>query len=232
MRYPGGKGRCYHKIVSMMPRHRVYIETHLGGGAVLLHKRAAQQSIGIDADPAALAAWRDIDYPSLQLQLGDAAAYLRSYAFLGDELVYSDPPYLAETRRRPRLYRHEYTREQHCELLTLLKTLPCMVMVSGYRSRLYDEMLEGWTSVEFVGDSHVGPTTEVVWRNYDEVPALHDYEHLGDNFRAREAIRRRRAMLSRRIDGLPPFERQALFELLAERHAADYRHPLTGELST
>ena len=104
MRYPGGKGRCYQKIVSMMPRHRVYIETHLGGGAVLLHKRAAQRSIGIDSDPVALAAWRDIDYPALELRVADAAAYLRAYPFVGDELVYSDPPTLP---RRAGV--HEYT---------------------------------------------------------------------------------------------------------------------------
>ena len=49
------------------------------------------------------------------------------------------------TRRR---YRFEYRQQDHIELLTLLKTLPCHVILSGYPSAVYDNLLEGWNSVE------------------------------------------------------------------------------------
>ena len=221
MRYPGGKGRCFQQIVSMMPPHRVYLETHLGGGAVLRHKSPATISIGIDADPAVVRMWAGHGIPRLEVVLGDAVEFLRAYDFRGDELVYCDPPYLQHTRRRRRVYRHEYAEEQHRELLALLLTLPCPVMVSGYRSSLYDEILVGWTAVEFPGDSHVGPTVEVVWRNFDVPGFLHDYSFIGADFREREAIRRRRRSLSRRIEALSAEERQALFKVLAERHGIE-----------
>jgi hypothetical protein len=57
MRYPGGKGRCYQHLISLMPPHRTYIETHLGGGAVLRHKRPAETNIGLEKDEAVVERW-------------------------------------------------------------------------------------------------------------------------------------------------------------------------------
>jgi len=48
MRYPGGKGKCYQHVINLMPPHSVYIETHLGGGSVLRHKRPAKRNIAIE----------------------------------------------------------------------------------------------------------------------------------------------------------------------------------------
>jgi len=49
-------------------------------------------------------------------------------------LVYSDPPYLHATRSSGRRYRFDYAEADHVELLTLLTSLPCQVIVSGYPS--------------------------------------------------------------------------------------------------
>jgi len=38
-------------LIAMMPPHSVYIETHLGGGAIMQRKPAALHNIGIDGDP-------------------------------------------------------------------------------------------------------------------------------------------------------------------------------------
>jgi DNA adenine methylase len=78
-------------------------------------------------------------------------AFLRSYSFARDELVYCDPRYLFET---PSSRRTRYTFElgkagEHRVLLDILIALPCMVMISGYWSRLYADRLRGWHSVRF-----------------------------------------------------------------------------------
>lgn len=228
MRYPGGKGRCYRQIIAQMPAHATYIETHLGGGAVLRAKRPAGRTIGIDVDSAVITAWQA--RADLELVHGDACTFLRAFDFTGQELIYADPPYLTATRRRARVYRHDYTDGQHVELLALLVTLPCAVMVSGYPSALYDDMLEGWRRLEFVGDSHVGARTEVLWLNFPEPAALHDHSYLGRDFREREAVRRRRSTLLKRIDGLDDHERQAVFEHLAVAHGDAIRRALGREL--
>jgi DNA adenine methylase len=72
----------------------------------------------------------------LHLAAGNGLAFLRSYRFAGDELVYCDPPYLFETRSSGPLYSVEFGElDQHRALLDILTALPCMVMVSGYWAR-------------------------------------------------------------------------------------------------
>ncbi len=60
MKYPGGKGQygVYQKIINLMPPHEVYIETHLGGGAVMRNKRPARVNIGIEINPKVIEMWR------------------------------------------------------------------------------------------------------------------------------------------------------------------------------
>lgn len=232
MRYPGGKGRCFQHLISLMPPHRVYIETHLGGGAVLRHKRPSQVSIGVDRDPAAIEAWDREAFPDVELHVADAVAFLQRYPFVGDELVYCDPPYLTETRRKAKLYRYEYSQEQHEALISALRRLPCAVILSGYPSDLYDTLLSDWETVTFPGDSHVGPRLEAAWFNFEPPNRLHDYGHVGATFRERERIRRRRGGLMRRIAGLAPVERNALFANLAEDYGDALATALTRRTDT
>ena len=60
--YPGGKGGSgvHQNIINLIPPHKVYIETHLGGGSILKYKRPASVNIGIDLDPKVIKAWSTI----------------------------------------------------------------------------------------------------------------------------------------------------------------------------
>ena len=219
MNYPGGKGSCFRHLINLMPPHEVYIETHLGGGNVLERKRPAARSIGIDADPTVIASWRARAWPGLTLVHGDAAGFLRGYRFTGRELVYADPPYLHETRTRSDIYRYEYTRAQHMELLAVLASLPCAVMVSGYDSELYRLTLEhrhGWRRHEFMAHTRRGMRREVVWFNFEPPAELHDPRYVGDNYRERERIKRKRERWRRRFAAMPPGERQTIMEALLD----------------
>ena len=128
-------------LIALMPPHDTYIETHLGGGAIMKRKPPARHNVGIDIDPKALADF-DCDYPVHKVN-GCAHRFLAEYDYRGRELIYSDPPYLPHTRTSGRRYRFDYEESDHIELLARLKTLPCHVMLSGYPSALYDELL-GW----------------------------------------------------------------------------------------
>ncbi len=134
----------YQNIIAIMPPHDTYIETHLGGGAIMQKKPPARNNIDIAPEP--LASF-DCAYP-VQKVNDCAHRYLRDYDYAGSELIYCDPPYLIETRTSKRRYRHEYSRQDHVDLLDLLKSLPCRVILSGYPSALYDGLLEDWNSVE------------------------------------------------------------------------------------
>jgi DNA adenine methylase len=216
MSYFGSKatsGLCQ-PIIAMMPPHDTYIETHLGGGAIMKRKPPALTNIGIDIDPQPLAEFT-CDYP-VQRVNGCAHRFLADYDYQGRELVYSDPPYLLHTRTSRRRYRFEYREQDHIELLTLLKTLPCHVMLSGYPSAVYDDLLEGWNSVELQVMNQGGVRTEKLWYNY-EVDRVHWASFAGKNFTDRQRIKRKAANWGKRYQALPRAERIAvLAAILAE----------------
>lgn len=237
MQYPGGKNLngVYQRLINQIPPHRTYIETHLGSGAIMRHKRPAAVNVGVDLDGRALHAWTG-DLP-IRLVQADAARFLVRYPFTGDEFVYVDPPYLAETRRSDRaLYRHDYTEAQHIELLEILLGLSCRVMLSGYWSALYQDYVGHWRTLSFRVRTRSGVTVdEWVWMNYREPDELHDYRYLGESFRERERIRRRIERWKTRMECLPPLERRALLAeigLLRDPVAPGLRwEPLPGRES-
>lgn len=82
-------------------------------------------------------------------------------------LHYVDPPYVMATRAdEGDDYAFEMTDEQHVELLTFLRGLRGMVILSGYPCDLYDEMLSDWRRVErdALADG-AKKRTEVLWVN-------------------------------------------------------------------
>lgn len=209
MGYFGSKatsGLCQ-AIIAMMPPHDTYIESHLGGGAIMKRKPPALRNIGIDLDPQALADF-ECSYP-VQLINGCAHRFLSDYDFQGSELVYSDPPYLLRTRTSGRRYRFDYDEADHIELLELLKRLPCHVMLSGYPSALYDELLKGWRSLELQVMNQDGVRTEKLWFNFT-VDRLHWAKYAGKNFTHRQSVKRKAAGWGRRYQALPRAERLAV----------------------
>ena len=215
--YPGGKGEngIFQRLINLIPPHEIYIETHLGGGAVMRNKRPARDNIGIEIDPEVIKLWRATNQINFELVQGDAVTFLKNYQFTGKELVYCDPPYLRETRKKQYpLYKYEYSNEQHIELLETIKAFPCMVMISGYHSRLYAEMLQGWCTYSFQAGCHHGVATEYVWMNYPAPIELHDYRYLGDTFRERERLKLIKRNWIRRLKSMPVLEREALLSAI------------------
>lgn len=218
MRYPGGKGKCYQRLINLMPPHQTYIESHLGGGAVMRNKKAAQRSIGLDLDAHVITRWRSELSGICELEQTDAVAFLEAFEFTGEELVYVDPPYVPETRRRAKVYRCDYTLADHVRLLRLLKTLPCNVMLSGYDSDLYETELVGWGKVRFQAKTHTDVREEVVWMNFESPTCLHDSRYMGETFRDRQTIQRRQARLRTRIESMDAAERHDLLQWMKENY--------------
>jgi DNA adenine methylase len=214
MRYPGGKGKIFQHVINLLPPHDTYVETHLGGGAVLRHKKPSAISIAIDRDPQVIRFWKKA-FPHLATYVqGDAVEFLTSYPFRKDDVLYCDPPYLPSTRRRPKVYRYDYQDDDHKRLLELLLRLPCRVLVSGYPSDLYRKQLAKWNTYIFKAKAHDGLRLETLWFNYIPPNRLHDPRFLGRDFREREIIRRRLARLQRRISILSTQEQHILSDWL------------------
>ena len=198
-------------IIALMPPHDTYIETHLGGGAIMRRKAPALRNIGIDRNERALERF-SCGYP-VELVHGCAHRFLAEFDYRGRELVYCDPPYLHATRSGERRYRYDYEEADHRELLALLKTLPCPVILSGYPSALYDEALSGWQSLELQVMNQSGVRTEKLWFNF--VPdRVHWIRYAGKNHTDRQRIKRKAENWGQRYQALPAGERLAVLAAL------------------
>lgn len=228
MGYLGSKAAsgAYQAIISQMPPHDTYIETHLGGGAVMLRKPPAARSIGWDIDAITVEEFcqgnqdfLDSQEERLMIEVGDAVKLLRAAHFehYGRTLIYVDPPYLPETRTSRNRYRHEYTEADHRELIAVLKQVPASVMISGYPSALYDELLAGWRTIQFQVMTRGGPRTEQLWMNFDE-GAAYSHAFAGANYIDRQRIKRKAERWASNYRDLPAAERTAILAALLATH--------------
>lgn len=81
-------------------------------------------------------------------------------------LIYCDPPYVLSTRHGKQ-YREEMTDDDHIRLLEALKAHKGPVLISGYESELYNDMLQDWYREETTCYSQVcSKKKEVLWMNY------------------------------------------------------------------
>lgn len=238
MSYPGGKGASgtVQQIINCIPPVKTIASVFGGNCALLRTIRPAEISFFIDADHSAVqnfSAWRDAaGRKEIMCICGDALAWLEE---LRDQrlddgngmFVYCDPPYLPSTLSRPdhslrngQRYAHKFGVECHEKLLSLITKLKCYVMISGYRSAMYDRTLQEptWWRKDFPAMTHGGVRTESIWMNYNPtmLTSLHDYRFLGNTFREREVWKKRRQTIERKFSKLSALEKRAMLEHLGK----------------
>lgn len=227
MGYLGSKGAsgAYQAVIAAMPPHDTYIETHLGSGFVMRSKPPASRQIGVELDPIPLDLFRRLPFaqrdPKPELVRGDAVAFLRRFDFAraGRVLVYADPPYVLATRSSKKRYRHDYTDQQHRALIATLRELQCAVILSGYPSELYDQLVGDWRQLEFQVMTRGGPRTEKLWLNF---PAgdVQWGRFAGANYIDRQRIKRKAANWGRMYAALPHGERLAVLASILAVHGS------------
>lgn len=102
---------------------------------------------------------------NVQIENRPAVEVIKRFKFK-KVFIYADPPYLLDTRAGKQ-YNHEMNIADHIELLEILMKHPGPVIISGYQSELYDDMLDGWhkESIDALAE-HGKKRKEVVWMNF------------------------------------------------------------------
>ncbi len=95
------------------------------------------------------------------------------------------------------------------KLIALLKSLPCQVILSGYPSSLYDDLLGEWRSTELQVMNQGGVRTEKLWFNY-HIDRVHWASFAGKNFTDRQRIKRKAQRWGKNYQALPNAERLAV----------------------
>jgi DNA adenine methylase len=212
----GGQG-IRQWLISEMPAHTVYCEPFLGRGAVLRHKRQASVNIGIEHSQEVIQTfWRPAQ-PGLTILQADALTLLPLFKANRNWLVYADPPYLLSTRSCKRAYyeKEMFSEQQHWQLLTVLKAMDANVMVSGYWSELYDQLLQGWRVVSKWTVNRRGKRIqEFCWLNFHRPTVFHDVRFIGINYTRRQGIKRKIGRWEKKMLAMPLDERSAVLNAL------------------
>lgn len=127
--------------------------------------------------------WAAERLKQVQIECMPAIDLIKRFRF-PDVLIYADPPYLKETRTAhvKQQYSHEMlTEQEHIELLEVLISHPGYVVISGYESELYRNMLEdtGWRKRAVKSNDQSGRIRqEAIWMNYDPPARQLEFEEI------------------------------------------------------
>lgn len=216
MSYPGAKSKAgtFQRIINLIPPHRVFVELFAGSAAIARLKAPAEKTILVDRID--LSRRRDLP-KGAALRRGCGIEMAGSRVFPRDWFIYADPPYLPSTRLSRCRYEFDMTEKDHELLLKALVDQKCPVMISGYRSELYDRILSGWNREEFRSMTR-GHTwaTEVLWFNFPRPAVLHDFSRVGSDYRERWRIKKKKRRWVERLKRQDPQERAALLDALRE----------------
>ncbi len=159
---------------------RMLVRSHLGfGTAAVTHGQRSGCRVGVTRTGTTPAQdWRampDIVRAAGERMMGvdietrPASQLLARWKDDPDTLWYVDPPYVPETRQNQSdCYRHEASADDHRALAEQLRAVAGPVVLSGYRSPLYDVTLfPDWHRVERVangnGQKGGAPRLECLW---------------------------------------------------------------------
>lgn len=214
----------YHRIINLIPPCAVFLEPFAGTAAITRLMRPVRETILIDKinrpELRELARKR----AGVRFLHADGIAFVKTYKFRGGEMIYADPPYLlaARNQRGRAYYTEEMTDADHERLLKLLRAIPCRVLLSGYRSPLYDDLLCDWQRLEFEVMTRGGTMAkEVLWWNYPRPVTLHDYRLVGDDWKHRANLRRKIKRAVADLASMPAIERNAMFSAMVATVGVD-----------
>lgn len=220
--YPGSKrgSGVAERIISEMPPHRTYVELFAGSAAVFEKKKRASLSVLVDHKPKVAGDLAErfprSDGIDPAIFCIDALFFLEESALVQrrSTLIYADPPYLPETVSKSRYNGSFHDAGHHQTLLMHLLAVPCMCMISGYSSYLYNGILASWRRVDIGTMTRGGPRTECVWCNFPAPKRFHDVRFLGKSFRDRFRIKRKAARWVRKLLAMEADERQVIMTAL------------------
>lgn len=100
-----------------------------------------------------------------QIENTDAITLIERYNH-PETLIYLDPPYLQNLRKKD-LYNFDLDGQGHIKLLAAIKDSKSKIIISGYDSFLYESILRDWRSAEKETTAQFGKRrTEKIWMNF------------------------------------------------------------------
>lgn len=231
MSYTGSKSAngVYQTIIGQMRPHQVYVEPFFGSGQIFWKKKRATSSVIFDlagdllAKAGAEAGVTAVHGSALKLLPGLALALPT------DAVMYCDPPYPLATRNNRRYYTdllavgaREMSDEDHIQLLVMLVTIRCNILISTLPNELYRSFLTaecGWRRIEYTTRAHKKTLKEWLFCNFPEPDELHDWRFAGRNFRERWRMKKLVRRTLTKLQAMNKRERGFVLDAISQRQS-------------
>ena len=224
MTYSGGKNGngTFQTIINEIPRCDVYFELFAGSAAVYNNMAPAAISILCEKSREQYDVLKTSIRPGDIVLNCDTVRNISIFCAMGDLLqsfgkkvfMYLDPPYPISARASQKnIYEWEVTDSGHTNLLNDISRCSFPVAISTYENPIYTRILKDWRMISYQSTTRGGTATELLYMNYPKPEILQDYRYLGDNFREREAIKRK---LTNAVSKLSTWPASHLFALLEQ----------------
>jgi len=207
--YPGSKGAngTWQQIISQIPKCDIFIEAMAGSGIISSHLSDCSCSIVTNDIDSCLHTNEHLHFQDL-IDKYDCECPDKT-------VFYFDPPYLLSTRKSKRkIYKHEWTDQDHFDFLSRVLTVKSNCMISHYPCPLYNETLSNWRHITFPSMTHSGIRTECLWMNFPTPKLLLRSDKVGSDCWSRQAIKRKINRLQLKLAALDPIEKAAIFTQL------------------
>lgn len=213
--YPGSKGTSGHlqHIVSLIPKCDTFIEA-MAGSAVISNYIAGKVNLIVTNDyDASLPIPYHLHYMDLIAEF--------DYGGSGHVVFYFDPPYLMSTRSyKGKLYRHEWSTNDHIQFLSAATVVKSNCMISHYPCPMYNDALSSWRKYNYKAMTRAGIRTECIYMNFKEPELLTCCSVVGNNHTHRQQVKRKLQRLIAKINKLPIQERQAIVTAINQSYVS------------
>lgn len=229
--YFGGKGSngTYQTIINNIRPHYCFIELFAGNATIYREMKKSNRSILNDIDSNVFEKlcefYNDINTSCTNKDFEDIINHIIANAYnMGNVCLYCDPPYILSSRKSEKsVYDYEMSDDDHIRFLGMIKLLNSLtsnvdIIISTYPNNLYSEYLKDWNVIEFESSTRNGMAKELLYMNYFDIDALHDYRFIGDSFTNRQSIKKKQKSLLAKVSKLSIIERNAFLEKIAEAY--------------
>ncbi len=212
-KYPGRKAASgsWQKILAEVPKCKVFIDAMCGSGFIGSMVKGCKVLMN-DIDKTTLEGIRHNGGPNIELS---NQSYIEVIKRMNkgnqDTVFYFDPPYLMETRSyQAKLYRHDWSTEDHKVFLKVVKSITTPVMISHYPCDLYNKTLHKWRKITYPSMTRGGVKQEGLYLNYPQPVLLQFPELIGSDFTDRQRIQRKVTRLINKLKNEAENERAAI----------------------
>lgn len=235
MRYTGNKNIAgvREQIKSLVQPYDLFVELFAGSAAVSHFLSAPPDKLWLnDLWPGAVEHFvytghgyklTHLDAIDILKQFSSTDDQLQQFSSTGYQIIiFHDPPYEHSTRPNgTNLYQNEPDYDWHVEYLECIqKALHLQHIIIHPVCDLYNEKLKDWNYREVKIRYNRKTSIERIWFNFPEPVELIDYTSWGKNRTDRQRIKRQVNNFTKKLDLMPPVQRNYVLKLINERYNA------------